>query len=159
MATMKEVARRARVSGGTASNMMTGAASVSPKLHVRINRVIRQLDYHRNDIARSLKLSRTHTISVVVSDITNPVSSQLVRGPEDAALKCNHLLRTFNTDDQVEREMQVLGVLRKRRVDGILLVLAPLRNALPTLLNSSPWELRLCASPGTARDARGFCDS
>lgn len=125
MATIKEVARRARVSGGTASNMMMGAASVSPKLHVRINRVIRQLDYHRNDIARSLKLSRTHTISVVVSDITNPVFSQLVRGSEDAALKCNHLLRTFNTDDQVEREMQVLGVLRKRRVDGILLVLAP----------------------------------
>lgn len=125
MATIKEVARRARVSVGTVSNVMTGAASVSPKLHARIKRVIRELDYHRNDIARSLKLSRTHTIGMVVSDITNPFFSQLVRGAEDAALKCNHLLLTFNTDDQVEREMQVLSVLRKRRVDGILLVLAP----------------------------------
>ena len=48
-----------------------------------------------------------------------------MRGAEDLALKRNYLLITFNTDDNVEREKKVLSLLRQRRVDGALLVLAP----------------------------------
>ena len=62
---------------------------------------------------------------MIVSDITNPFFSQMVRGAEDAALKRGYLLLTFNTDDHFEREKQVLSVLRSRRVDGVLLVVAP----------------------------------
>jgi LacI family transcriptional regulator len=125
MPTIKEVARLAQVSVGCVSNVLTGAASVSLKRRTRILHAMRQLNYHPNDIARSLKLSRTHTLGMVVSDITNPFFSQLVRGAEEAALKRNYFLLTFNTDDLVEREMQVLTVMRKRRVDGALLVVAP----------------------------------
>jgi LacI family transcriptional regulator len=49
----------------------------------------------------------------------------VVRGAEDCALKHGDLLITFNTDDHSEREKQVLSVLRSRRVDGLLLVVAP----------------------------------
>lgn len=125
MSTIKEVARRARVSVGTVSHVLTGATSVSPKRRNRILAAIRELDYHPNDVARSLKLSRSHMLGMVVSDITNPFFSLLVRGAEDAAVKQNYLLLTFNTDERVEREMQVLSVLQKRRVDGVLLVVAP----------------------------------
>jgi len=64
-------------------------------------------------------------LGMVVTDITNPFFSQMVRGAEEAALKHDYLLLTFNTDDRVEREKQVLLVLRARRVDGLLLVVAP----------------------------------
>lgn len=125
MSTIKEVARRARVSVGTVSHVLTGAVSVSPKRRDRILAAIQELDYHPNDIARSLKLRRSHMLGMVVSDITNPFFSQLVRGAEDAAVKRNYLLLTFNTDDRVEREIQILSVLRKRQVDGVVLVVAP----------------------------------
>jgi LacI family transcriptional regulator len=125
MATIKEVAKRAKVSVGTVSHVLTGAATVSPERRERILAAMRDLKYHPNDIARSLKLSRSHMLGMVVSDITNPFFSQLVRGAEDAALNRNYLLLTFNTDERVEREMHVLTVLRKRRVDGLLLVIAP----------------------------------
>ena len=49
----------------------------------------------------------------------------MVRGAEDAASKNGYFLITFNTDDRVERERQILSLLRSRRVDGILLVVAP----------------------------------
>jgi LacI family transcriptional regulator, galactose operon repressor len=62
---------------------------------------------------------------MVISDITNPFFPQLVRGAEDAALERGYLLVTFNTDDRVERERQILSTLRARRMDGILLVVAP----------------------------------
>jgi len=64
-------------------------------------------------------------LGMVISDITNPFFPQVVRGAEDAALKHGYLLVTINTDDHIEREKDVLSVLRARRVDGILLVVAP----------------------------------
>jgi DNA-binding LacI/PurR family transcriptional regulator len=48
----------------------------------------------------------------------------LVRGAEDAAAAQGFMLATFNTDDRVDREKQVLDILRARRVDGVLLVVA-----------------------------------
>jgi LacI family transcriptional regulator len=125
MVTIKEVAREAGVSIGTVSNVVTGSVPVSVDRRGRVEIAIRKLGYHPNHVARSLKLRRTKMLGMVISDITNPFFSQMVRGAEDAALERNYLLLTFNTDDRIEREKQVLAVLRSRRVDGILLVVAP----------------------------------
>lgn len=124
MATIKEVARRAKVSVGTVSNVLSGTVPVSEKLRTRVLQVIRDLDYHPNHVARSLKIRQTKMLGMVVSDLTNPFFPQMVRGAEDAAWQHNYMLITFNTDDQMERERQVLAALRSRRVDGILLVAA-----------------------------------
>lgn len=122
MATIKEVARRARVSVGTVSNVLGDRVPVSSRLRERVLAVVRDLDYHPNHVARSLKMRQTKMLGMVISDITNPFFPQLVRGAEDAAWKHNYMLTTFNSDDQLEREKLVLSVLRTRRVDGILLV-------------------------------------
>jgi LacI family transcriptional regulator len=124
MATIKEVARRAKVSVGTVSNVLSGSVPVSQALRDRVLQVIRELDYHPNHVARSLKIRQTKMLGMVVSDITNPFFPLMVRGAEDAAWEHHYMLLTFNCDDQVSRERQVLTALRTRRVDGILLVAA-----------------------------------
>src|SRR5689334_8997451 len=102
MATIKEVAKRARVSVGTVSNILSGTPAVSPELRERVERAIADLNYHPNHIARSLKSRRSHTLAIVVSDITNPFFPLVVRGAEDAARKLGYLLTIFNTDDDLE---------------------------------------------------------
>ncbi len=125
MATVKEVAKRAEVSVGTVSNVLTGTTAVSSELRERVLAAVRELDYHPDYVARSLKLRHTMMLGMIISDVTNPFFSSLVRGAEDAALEKNYLLLTFNTDDRVEREKRALEVLRSRKADGILLVVAP----------------------------------
>ncbi|HXK61358.1 MAG TPA: LacI family DNA-binding transcriptional regulator [Acidobacteriota bacterium] len=125
MATIREIARRANVSVATVSNVINGGVRVSPKLRQRVEAAIKEMDYHPNYVARSLKTNRTRLIGMVISDITNPFFPQLVRGAEEVALTNNYLLITFNSDDRVDREKRILTVLRNRRVDGILLVVAP----------------------------------
>jgi LacI family transcriptional regulator len=125
MATIKEVAKLAKVSVGTVSNVLSDSPRVSAGVRERVNAAIAALDYHPNHIARSLKTRQTKLLGMVMSDITNPFFPQLTRGAEDAALKYGYLLVSSNTDDQFEREKIVLSVLRNRRVDGILLVVAP----------------------------------
>lgn len=125
MTTVKEVAKRAGVSVGTVSNVLTGTTAVSSALRERVLAAVRELDYHPDYVARSLKLRHTMMLGMIISDVTNPFFSSLVRGAEDAALERNYLLLTFNTDDRVEREKRALEVLRSRKADGILLVVAP----------------------------------
>jgi LacI family transcriptional regulator len=124
MATIKEVAREAGVSVGTVSNVLVGVKPVSPELLERVNRAIKKLKYRPDQIARSLKTKQTRTLAMVISDITNPFFPELVRGAEDAAREQGYMLATFNTDDQVEREQQVMRIIESRRVDGALLVVA-----------------------------------
>ena len=121
---IKEVARQAGVSVGTVSNVLCGVSSVNEELRERVGAAIRKLDYHPNHIARSLKSRQTKMLGMVISDITNPFPL-VVRGAEDAASARGYFLITFNTDDRIERERQVLSLLRSRRVDGVLLVVAP----------------------------------
>lgn len=125
MSTIREVARLAGVSVGTVSNILSEAVPVSADLRARVERVVRELDYHPNHAARSLKSRRTQTLGVVISDLTNPFFPLVIRGAEDAALKRGFLLNIFNTDDNIEREQKVFSILRTRRVDGILAVVAP----------------------------------
>ena len=125
MATIKQVAKRAGVSVGTVSNVLSGIVRVSPARQERVWAAARELDFHPNYVARSLKVRQTKMLGMVISDITNPFFPLVVRGAEDAAIKHGYLLVTVNTDDRLEREKQFLAVLRARRVDGILLVVAP----------------------------------
>jgi LacI family transcriptional regulator len=125
MATIKAVAKKARVSVGTVSNVLSGSSPVSPTIRARVLKAIEALDYHPNHFARSLKTRQSQLLGMIISDITNPYFPSVVRGAEDAALEQGYLLVASNTDHQVEREKRVMSVLRNRRVDGILLVVAP----------------------------------
>jgi LacI family transcriptional regulator len=125
MTTIRDIAKRARVSVGTASHVLNGSVPVSEPLRARVLAAVHELDYHPNLIARSLKTRNTKTLGMVVSDITNPFFPQVIRGAESEASLHGYSIITFNTDDQLEREKHILGLFRSRRVDGILLVVAP----------------------------------
>ncbi|HEU0139003.1 MAG TPA: LacI family DNA-binding transcriptional regulator [Bryobacteraceae bacterium] len=125
MATIKQVAKAAGVSVGTVSNVLSGSVPVSAELKTRVWAVIRKLDYHPNHVARSLKTKQTRMLGMVIPDFTNPFFPQVVRGAEEVVLKHGYLLVTFNTDDDVKREREVLAILRSRHIDGVLLVVAP----------------------------------
>jgi LacI family transcriptional regulator len=122
--TIKEVAKRARVSVGTVSHVLSGTVSVSDELRNRVQQAVEELDYHPDHVARSLKVRHTKMLGMVISDISNPFFPQMVRGAEDAAWRQHNLLITFNTDDQISREKEIFKTLRSRRVDGVLLVAA-----------------------------------
>ena len=122
MATLKEVAAEAGVSLGTAYNVLSGARVVSPALRKSVEAAARKLGYRPNHIARSLKTRQTRTLAMLISDITNPFFPEMVRGAEDAAIAHGYMLTTFNTDDRIERERQVLDFVQARQVDGLLVV-------------------------------------
>lgn len=124
MATIKEVADLAGVAVGTVSHVITGSVPVSDALRRKVWAAVRELDYHPNHVARSLKTSKTRTLGIIVPDMTIPYFPKVIRGAEAAARKRGYSLIAVNSDDDGDRQRDLLSLLRSQRVEGVLLVMA-----------------------------------
>jgi LacI family transcriptional regulator len=156
-ASIYDVARESRVSVFTVSAVVNKKAHVGKKLRERVEAAIRQLSYRPNLLARSLANQKTHTIGMVVTDISNPFFPLVVRGAEDAAQKQGYNLLLCNSDDNAEKEASVLELLLSKRVDGILLTKA-VGNFSPSLqrmidMVNTPFVLVMRTCPRLTRDA------
>jgi LacI family transcriptional regulator len=118
---MHDVARLAGVSIATVSAFINGAPKVSDARAERIRHAMQSLDYHPDQIARSLKVGRTQTIGVVIPDITNPFYPAVFRGIEDAARAAGYGVVLCNSNEDADQERSQLNTLFSRRVDGVLL--------------------------------------
>ena len=131
MPTIKEVADLAGVAVGTVSHVINGSVPVSEPLRRKVQEAIRELDYHPNHVARSLKTSKTRTLGIIVPDMTISFFPQVIRGAESAAHERGYSLIAVNSDENGDRQRELLSLLRSQRVEGILLVIA----AAPTPVN------------------------
>jgi LacI family transcriptional regulator len=120
-----DVAREARVSIFTVSAVINKKEHVGASLKKRVEAAILKLGYRPNSLAQGLANESTHTIGVIVPDISNPFFPMMVRGVDDMAQKSGYTMLLCNSDGQVEKEEQYLSLLVSRRVDGILLTKAP----------------------------------
>src|SRR5882724_1034621 len=124
MPTIKEVADLAGVAVGTVSHVINGSVPVSELLKRKVQAAIRELDYHPNHVARSLKTSRTRTLGIIVPDMTVSFFPQIIRGAEMAARDKGYSLIAVNSFESGERQAELLSLLRSQQVEGILLVIA-----------------------------------
>jgi LacI family transcriptional regulator len=121
---MRDVAALAGVGLKTVSRVVNGESNVSAETRARVEAAIDRLDYRR-DINASLlrRLGRkTATIGLVLEDVSNPFSSALHRAIEDRARERGVLLFTGSCDEDSDRERELIGTFRARRVDGIIVV-------------------------------------
>lgn len=137
-ATLADVARAAGVSLATVSHVINETRFVSDGTKQRVLQAIEDLHYEVNSVAQSLKRNRTQVIGLIISDITNPYFTSLVRGVEDVAQRAGFSVILCNTDEDPEKELRNLQVLRRKRVDGVLMAPTGVRHDyLNRLIESS----------------------
>src|ERR1700722_17161935 len=83
-ATLSDVAREAGVVAMTASRAINGTGYVSQEVRERVHAAARKLNYRPNMLARSLKGQRLKAVGIMLPDIANPFSAELVEGMKDA---------------------------------------------------------------------------
>src|ERR1700744_6112087 len=123
-ANQKQLAKLAGVSAGTVSNVISGSTRVSESSRQKVLEAIRILNYQPNLIARSLKTNRTHTLGIVVPDITIPFFPKIIRGAECAARERGYFLIVLDSEGSPDRESEMVALLRAQRIEGMLLVTA-----------------------------------
>src|SRR5690348_10350637 len=120
--TMRDVAALAKVSIKTVSRVVNGEQGVSPPLSRRVMAAAARLDYRHNMTASSLRRAggRSSTIGVVLEDVANPFSSALHRSIEDVAVQRGVLVLAGSSDEDQDREQQLVSAFASRRVDGLI---------------------------------------
>ncbi|MFJ5528348.1 LacI family DNA-binding transcriptional regulator [Streptomyces sp. NPDC093261] len=120
MATMADVARNAGVSVATVSHVLNGTRPVLPHTRRAVLDAIDELGYTPNTLARSLVTSRTRSIGLAVSAISNPYFTEILQGVEARAREHGYGLLIADPHDDPEHEREVVRLLHERRVDGVI---------------------------------------
>ncbi|HEY2795900.1 MAG TPA: LacI family DNA-binding transcriptional regulator [Micromonosporaceae bacterium] len=158
-----DVARLAGTSPAVVSYVLNGGPrGVAPETRARVLAAIEQLGYQPNGIARSLRMSRTMTLGLVVPDTSNPFFAQLSRAIEEAAFAENYTLLIGNAAENDERQTQYVRTFLARQVDGLFLVPAHGPTSCVAELRRSgvPWlsldrQIPGASAPAVLADNRG----
>jgi LacI family transcriptional regulator len=119
--TIREVARAAGVSVGTASRALNRAGRVSEDTIASVSLAARRLGYEPDAIARSLRTRASQAIGLLVSDFANPLYARLITAVEAELQAAGYALLLSNTHNDGRRERTLIDLLRARRVDGLVL--------------------------------------
>jgi LacI family transcriptional regulator len=120
MPTMADVARSAGVSVATVSHVLNGTRPVLPHTRQAVLDAVDELGYTPNTLARSLVTSRTRSIGLAVSAISNPYFTEILQGVEAEALERGYSLLIADPHDDPVHERKVAQLLHERRVDGMI---------------------------------------
>jgi LacI family transcriptional regulator len=131
---MRDVARLANVSVATVSAVINGSAVVSAQRADRVRKAMETLDYHADQIARSLKTGRTRVVGVVIPDITNPFYPEVILGAEEVAGLARYSVILCNANEDPAQEQRQLNTLFSHRVDGVLIACSDPAIAVDRLL-------------------------
>ncbi|QKJ85031.1 LacI family DNA-binding transcriptional regulator [Paramixta manurensis] len=120
-ATISDVAKAAQTGKTSVSRYLNGELQVlSADLKQRIEHAIAALDYRPSQMARGLKRGRTRLIGLIIADITNPYSVDVLSGIEAACRAQGFTLLVCNTNNEVDQEQHYLQLLSSYQVEGIV---------------------------------------
>lgn len=126
MATIRDIAREARVSVSTVSLALNGDARVRPETRGRVLDVVERLDYRPSRSARSLSSGLTYSIHLLDplggQALTSGFLTRFVRGLHDSARERSYTVAFSIVSDEREAAAHVETLVSERWTDGIVLL-------------------------------------
>jgi len=121
MVTIKEIAKKVGVSVGTVSKVLNYDKTVSEINKRKVIRIIKELNYRPNRIARSLSKGKTKNVGFIIPDITNPFFPELVRGASDLLISNGYYVFLCSSDNDANKEDFYINDLVSMWIDGIII--------------------------------------
>lgn len=118
--TLSDIAATVGVAPMTVSRVLNQNGYVSEETRDRVLSVVKEMNYRRNGLARSLKRQRTDTIGLVLGDISNPYSTELARAVREAATAKNYNLFICISEHSAEEDIAAFESLTSHSVDGLI---------------------------------------
>jgi LacI family transcriptional regulator len=123
---IKDVATRAKVHPSTVSRVLNPEtrSMVSKAVADRVSQIAAEMGYARSSLAYGLRTGRTHTIGVVIPDLTNPLFPPIIRQIERTLADQGYITILADSDNNQDNETAVVRSLMSRSVDGLILATA-----------------------------------
>lgn len=122
-ASIKDIARIAEVSVATVSYVLNRkeGSRISEATRKKVFEVAENINYTPNKIARSLKMSKSKLIGLIVADISNDFYSNIARNIEDEAMKLGYTLLIGSCDENPEKFRKLTELFSEQQVDGMII--------------------------------------
>lgn len=121
---IKDIANQVGVSTTTVSFVLNGKAKekrISEDLKNEILRIAEKLHYRPNQVARGLRTGQTHTLGLIIEDISNPFFGNLAKVVEEEADKAGYSVMFCSTENSEARASGLLSILKHRQMDGFII--------------------------------------
>ncbi len=128
MVTIKDIAREVGVSPSTVSRALSDSPLISETTRQNVKEVAQRLGYERNELARGLVKGSSGAVGLVVPDITNPFFSDIAQGVGEVAHRFGYGVMLCDTAGEANRESDYIRLLRRKRVDGLILTSATIND-------------------------------
>src|SRR5690606_13887802 len=120
-ATIKEMAKRLKISPSTGSRALNVHPSIGLVTTMRVKKVAEELNYEPNQTAIFFKPRKTFTLGVVLLSLSEPFFSAAISEIENVASEKNYTVIMGQSLDDAKRELRILQTLKTHRVDGVLM--------------------------------------
>lgn len=120
--TINDIAKMAEVSVSTVSRVLNNSSEVSKATRRKILKVIEDVNFTPNEMARGLVTKTSKTIGLLIPDILNPFYAELIKGVEDVVSKYGFSLFLCITDQVPEKEEYYINEMLKRRNNGLIIM-------------------------------------
>ena len=124
---LKDIAHAAGVSTALVSYVLSGKEKeyrVGPAMASKIKTIAKEMNYQPNLLAKGLRSGKTHTIGLIIADISNPFFANIAREIEDEAEKNGYTVIIGSSDENAGKSWNLMSVLINRQVDGFIIVSA-----------------------------------
>ncbi len=142
--TMNDVAKLAGVSPATVSRVLSKSPYISKKTVEHVLAAVEQLHYHRNVHARRLAIGKSDLFGLVISEITNPFFSEIIRGFQSAAWDRGFDVLLLNTEYNEKRTESVIQKLIENDVRGAAIITSSLDDKVVSSLTQEGIAVVLC---------------
>ncbi len=116
-----DIASAVGVSVNTVSLALRDSKRVRADTKAQIQAVARKLNYRPNELAKSLVNRASKTVGLVITDINNPLITQVAKSVEKQLSAHGYMTLLAASDNDCKEEVKILETFRSRMVDGILI--------------------------------------
>lgn len=135
--TIYDVANKAGVSMATVSRVINNSSCVREDTKAKVLKIINDLNYRPNVVAKGLASKRTTTVGVITPDLINSYFSELAKGIDDVSLMYNYNIILASSDKDEKKTIKVINNLLAKQIDGLILIGDQLSDNASSLLKSS----------------------
>jgi len=125
MVTIRDVAKESGFSSTTVSIVLNNAPLaryIPAATKKKIERAAQKLGYRPNQFARSLRSKRSHTVGVMVFDMTDPFCTLILRGIENTLYQASYLPILTDVHNEGSRFERYLEMLLDRRIEALIVI-------------------------------------
>lgn len=119
---IRGIAKEAGVSISTVSRVLNGTKRVSPDVAARVREIVERYEYAPDQNARSIALGRTNTVGLVIPAVSFSFFNSIFAAVDRELSEAGYQVLTCTIRQTEEEELRYLDLLRRKRVDGIILM-------------------------------------